>query len=75
MPAATSEYFKTANVQQVQTIQRDIVTLYKANISKYAPTDRRLVIRNIYDLIPSELAKENKRFRFPVLSRSNDSPQ
>lgn len=69
MPAATSEYFATTNVQQVQTIQRDIVTLYKADISKYAPTDRRLVIRNIYDLIPSELAKENKRFRFSSIEQ------
>ena len=43
--------------------------MYKADISKYAPTDRRLVIRNIYDLIPSELAKENKRFRFSSIEQ------
>lgn len=63
MPAVVDSYVEKTDIQAVRTIQKDIVSQYRADISKYAPRDRRLVIRNIYDLIPSELAKESRRFR------------
>lgn len=39
-----------------------IRALYRRDISKYAPIDRKLEIREIYDLVPSELNNPNKRF-------------
>ena len=63
MPAVVDSYVEKTDIQAVRTIQKDIVSQYRADISKYAPRDRHLVIRNIYDLIPSELAKESRRFR------------
>ena len=47
--------------KQVVDLQRDIVQLYRRDISKYDP-DRKLQIEEIYDLIPSELNAKNKRF-------------
>lgn len=63
MPAVVDSYVEKTDIQAVRTIQKDIVSQYRADISKYAPRDRHLVIRNIDDLIPSELAKESRRFR------------
>ena len=63
MPAVVDSYVEKTDIQAVRTIQKDIVAQYRADISKYAPRDRHLAIRNIDDLIPSELAKESRRFR------------
>lgn len=62
MPDAVNAMLQTNGIGQVRIIQNDIRRFYREDISKYAPRDRRLVIRNIYDLIPSELAKANRRF-------------
>ena len=42
-------------------VQQDIVTLYRMDISQYAQRDK-LKIKEIFDLIPSELDAKNKRF-------------
>ena len=63
MPDVVSAYLKDNALDQVRIVQNDISRLYREDISKYAPKDRALVVRNIYDLIPSELLKENRRFR------------
>jgi predicted AAA+ superfamily ATPase len=47
----------------VRTAHDAIITYYARDISKYAPKDKRLVIRNIFDLIPSELSSQNRRFK------------
>lgn len=63
MPDAVNAFLETNGIEQVRVIQSDIRRFYREDISKYAPRDRRLVIRNIYDLIPSELLHPNRRFR------------
>lgn len=61
MPAAVSKYIETNNLQEVMTIQRSIIELYKLDISQYDP-ERKLYLDDIFDLIPSELNAKNKRF-------------
>lgn len=63
MPAVVSAFVENKNIQEVRSIQENIIRLYKKDITKYAKDDK-LHIKNIYDLIPSELNKENKRFVF-----------
>lgn len=61
MPAAVQTYIDTKNLQTVMTVQKDIVALYRKDISQYAEKDK-LKIKEIFDLIPSELNEKNKRF-------------
>ncbi|MDE6485648.1 MAG: AAA family ATPase [Duncaniella sp.] len=61
MPAVVSEYLSTNNLSNVLTVQQDIVALYRMDISQYAERDK-LKIKEIFDLIPSELDAKNKRF-------------
>ena len=63
MPDAINAFLETNGVDQVRVIQSDIRRFYREDISKYAPRERRLVIQNIYDLIPSELLHSGRRFR------------
>lgn len=68
MPASVASYIESNNLMNVLTVQRDIVELYRRDISKYAETDK-LVIKEIFDLIPSELKAKNKRFILKSLNQ------
>lgn len=68
MPAPVASYIESNNLMNVLTVQRDIVVLYRRDISKYAETDK-LVIKEIFDLIPSELKAKNKRFILKSLNQ------
>ena len=61
MPAAVAEYVGSNNLRAVIEIQKNIIALYKRDIAKYAVSDK-LAIKEIFDIIPSELDAKNKRF-------------
>ncbi|OZG66014.1 ATP-binding protein [Bifidobacterium eulemuris] len=62
MPDAVNAFLGSNDIGQVRVIQNDLRRYYREDISKYAPKDRRLVIQNIYDLVPSELLHSSRRF-------------
>ena len=62
MPAAVQKYVDTNDLAAVAAEQCFVIRAYRRDISKYDP-DHALRIREIYDLLPSELASENKRFK------------
>lgn len=61
MPAAVQAYVDTNDLNVVEDKQREILDLYKWDISQY-DKDRKLEINEIFNLIPSELDAKNKRF-------------
>ncbi len=67
MPAAMEAYIETGNLSTVMQIQKDIVALYRQDISQYS--DDKLKIKEIFDLIPSELDAKNKRFIMKTLNQ------
>lgn len=69
MPAAVSRYIETNNLQEVMTVQKDIIKLYKRDIAQY-DSNNKLSIEDIFDLIPPELNAMNKRF---ILKRLNEN--
>lgn len=69
MPAAVQTYIETAgDLGAVRDVHRDLVQLYRADISKYA-RERTLQVMAIFDDIPSQLDKENKRFELKSLRK------
>lgn len=69
MPAAVSKYKESNNLQEVIAVQKDIINLYKRDISKY-DANNKLYIEEIFNLIPPELNAKNKRF---ILKRLNEN--
>jgi predicted AAA+ superfamily ATPase len=61
MPAAVMSYKDNNNLQDVMASQREIIKLYRKDISQY-DTRRQLRIKEVFDLIPSELNSKTKRF-------------
>ncbi len=60
LPDAVNAYLETKNIQRVREIQNEIHDYYAADASKY-DTERKLKIRRIYDLIPSNMENKKKR--------------
>ena len=60
LPDAVNTYLAKKNIQTVREIQREIHDYYAADASKYGE-ERKLMIRRIYDLIPSNMENKKKR--------------
>lgn len=68
MPQAVQAYVDTNNLEDVATIHRDIIAAYKRDFTRYEKRDKLKLIA-IYDSIPSELNKQNKRYVFTYLNK------
>lgn len=60
LPDAVNSYLSDHNIQLVREIQREIHDYYAADASKY-DEEKKLKIRRIYDLIPSDMENKKKR--------------
>lgn len=62
MPDAVNEYLATHNIVKVREIQEAIIVLYGIDASRYEEkAARKLYIRRIYDMIPSQMENKKKR--------------
>ena len=69
MPAAVAEFALTKNLEEVRNIQKQILFDYRRDFSKHAPIQEVPRINMVWDSIPAQLAKENKKFIFGVLKK------
>ncbi len=60
LPDAVNAFLETKNILAVREIQSEIHDYYTADASKY-DSERKLKIRRIYELIPSNLENKKKR--------------
>lgn len=60
MPDAVNSFLEKKNIQEVREIQSQIHDYYAADASKYGK-DKNLMIRRVYDLIPSNMENKKKR--------------
>lgn len=67
MPAAVKAYAENGNLKTVRRIQKRLISDYEQDFSKHAPTAVIPRIQMVWDGIPSQLAKENKKFIYSVL--------
>ena len=60
LPDAINKYLEDRNMVRVRKVQKDVHELYRIDASQY-DEERKLKIRRIYDLIPSNLENKKKR--------------
>ena len=68
MPEAVAEFIRSKNPEAVRQIQTAIISAYEADIAKHAGIDTQRA-RMVFQSIPSQLAKENKKFIFGALKK------
>ena len=69
MPQAVEKYINTKDFKEVDKIKMDIISLYKEDIVKYGGEDTNK-IQSIFEEIPSQLQKHEKRFTFNSIDKN-----
>ena len=67
MPAAVEQYRKTEDIDNVIEEHIAIIEQYKLDFTQYEEENRKLLLTQIYELIPAELNEKNKRFKLADL--------
>ena len=67
MPEAVAHFAQHTDYGQVREIQKKILMAYELDFSKHAPTNEVPRIRMIWNSVPSQLAKENRKFVYGQL--------
>lgn len=69
MPAVVRSYVENQDLQEVRAIQNQIISDYMNDVSKHAPKLEIPKISLVWNSIPSQLAKENKKFIYGALKK------
>lgn len=75
MPEVVGTFLETNDMNEVLATQRSIVENYKADMLKYARQEDKSRIRECFESIPMQLAKENKKFQYSVIKKGARSSQ
>ena len=69
MPAVVSEYISKGTFEGSLSTQRQLIADYKEDIRKYAEGVDQTRILNVFNSIPAQLAKENKKFQLSKIEK------
>ncbi|MCD8300389.1 MAG: DUF4143 domain-containing protein, partial [Clostridiales bacterium] len=67
MPEVVSTYMETDDLYEVQRLQMELLTYYANDFSKHAPVDTVPRINMVWNSIPMQLTKENKKFIYGMV--------
>lgn len=67
MPEAVNSYAQEKDLTEVRKIQKRLLEAYEQDFSKHAPSNIVPRIRQLWNNIPTQLAKENKKFIYGVV--------
>lgn len=70
MPAAVLAHVEKRGLQEIRQIQQQILRDYRRDFSKHAPSREVPRINMVWDSIPAQLAKENKKFVYGAVRKS-----
>lgn len=67
MPEVVSAYTINKDLQEVRKIQKELLDAYEQDFSKHAPSNIVPRIRQLWNNIPTQLARENKKFIYGLI--------
>lgn len=67
MPEAVLSFSQNRDWQEVREIQNEILKSYRRDISKHAPSDIVPRISDLWNSIPAQLSKENRKFIYGIV--------
>ena len=71
MPDAVKKFVETKNVVKIREIQNDIINFYSNDASKY-DKEHKLIIKRIYEMIPSNIENKVKRIQYKNIENIDD---
>jgi len=70
MPGVVDQYVKDKDLNKVRSIQNEILSAYSMDFSKYTTKTEAIRIAGIWESIPGQLARENKKFTFSRINKN-----
>lgn len=67
MPEAVASFIHSQDFDEVRDIQQNLLSLYEMDFSKHAPTQQVPRIRMVWNSIPAQLSKENRKFVYGLI--------
>ncbi len=67
MPEAVETYVETDDMGEVRKIQKNLLLYYENDFSKHAPMEQYPRIQMVWNSIPAQLAKENRKFIYGII--------
>ena len=75
LPEVVNCFLETKNVELIYKVQRNLIAEYEEDMVKYADDADKPRIRECFESIPKQLAKENKKFQYSVVRRGGRASQ
>ena len=71
MPEVVKDYLENKDIEAVRQIQNEILEAYKRDFSKYTEKNQAVKISELWNSIPYQLAKENKKFKYSDVRKNS----
>lgn len=69
MPEVVKSYIEDNDIFKVRAVQKQILADYRRDFSKHVPKENLSKVNMVWDAIPAQLAKENKKFTYSSLKK------
>ena len=70
MPAVVDKFVSNKNYNEVIEMQKNIIREYEDDMVKYASNSDKANIKECFQSIPKQLAKENKKFQYSLIKKN-----
>ncbi len=75
LPEVVNCFLETKNIDLIYKTQRNLISEYEEDMVKYAKDADKPHIRECFESIPKQLAKENKKFQYSIVKKGGRSSQ
>ncbi len=75
LPDVVNCFLETKNIELIYNVQRNLIAGYEEDMVKYADDADKPNIRECFESIPKQLAKENKKFQYSIVKKGGRASQ
>lgn len=75
LPEVVNCFLETKNIELIYKVQRNLIAEYEEDMVKYADDTDKPNIREWFESIPKQLAKENKKFQYSIVKKGGRASQ
>lgn len=75
LPEVVNCFLETKNIERIYQLQRNLITEYEEDMVKYADNADKTRIRECFESIPTQLAKDNKKFQYSLVRKRGRASQ
>ena len=75
LPEAVNCFLETKNIELIYKVQRNLIAGYEEDMVKYADDTDKPHIRECFESVPRQLARENKKFQYSVVKKGGRASQ